>query len=82
MLACIASVGLSATTKPQKKHTVVVVSLDGFPAYALDDPRLPIPTLRKLAREGVAAARIFEAIRDRYAPALLRATEACRVAAG
>ena len=28
------------------------------------------------------AARIFEAIRDRYAPALLRATEACRAAAG
>jgi predicted AlkP superfamily pyrophosphatase or phosphodiesterase len=35
---------------------VVVISLDGFPAYALDDPRLPIPTLRTLAREGVAAA--------------------------
>ena len=32
-----------------------MISLDGFPAYALDDPRLPIPTLRKLAREGVAA---------------------------
>ena len=34
----------------------MVISLDGFPAYAFDDPRLPIPTLRKLAREGVAAA--------------------------
>lgn len=34
----------------------MVISLDGFPAYALDDPRLPIPTLRKLAREGVMAA--------------------------
>jgi len=56
LLASTASVGLSAATKPQKKHTVVVVSLDGFPAYALDDPRLPIPTLRKLAREGVIAA--------------------------
>ena len=33
----------------------MVVSLDGFPAYALNDPRLPIPTLRKLAREGAAA---------------------------
>jgi predicted AlkP superfamily pyrophosphatase or phosphodiesterase len=40
----------------QKQTTVVVISLDGFPAYALDDPRLPIPTLRKLAREGAAAA--------------------------
>ena len=27
-----------------------------FPAYALDDPRLPIPTLRKLAREGAVAS--------------------------
>ena len=34
---------------------VVVISLDGFPAYALEDPRLPIPTLRKLAGEGAAA---------------------------
>jgi predicted AlkP superfamily pyrophosphatase or phosphodiesterase len=39
----------------QKQTTVVVISLDGFPAYALDDPRLPIPTLRKLAREGAVA---------------------------
>ena len=42
--------------KTKEHRTVVVISLDGFPAYALDDPRLPIPTLRKLAREGVAAA--------------------------
>jgi predicted AlkP superfamily pyrophosphatase or phosphodiesterase len=35
---------------------VVVISLDGFPAYALDDPRLPMPTLRRLQREGAAAA--------------------------
>jgi predicted AlkP superfamily phosphohydrolase/phosphomutase len=41
---------------PRTDRTVVVISLDGFPAYALDDPRLPIPTLRKLAREGVVAA--------------------------
>ena len=34
---------------------MVVISLDGFPAYALEDPRLPIPTLRKLAREGTVA---------------------------
>jgi predicted AlkP superfamily pyrophosphatase or phosphodiesterase len=39
----------------QKSRIVVVISLDGFPAYALDDPRLPIPTLRKLAREGAVA---------------------------
>jgi predicted AlkP superfamily pyrophosphatase or phosphodiesterase len=42
--------------QPKDHRTVVVISLDGFPAYALDDPRLPIPTLRRLAREGVVAA--------------------------
>jgi predicted AlkP superfamily pyrophosphatase or phosphodiesterase len=45
---------VSATV--HKDRTVVLISLDGFPAYALDDPRLPIPTLRKLAREGAVAA--------------------------
>ncbi|HUE43268.1 MAG TPA: alkaline phosphatase family protein [Candidatus Sulfotelmatobacter sp.] len=39
----------------KKDRVVVVISLDGFPAYALKDPRLPIPTLRKLAREGAIA---------------------------
>ncbi len=39
----------------KKDRVVVVISLDGFPAYALKDERLPIPTLRKLAREGVVA---------------------------
>jgi predicted AlkP superfamily pyrophosphatase or phosphodiesterase len=39
----------------KKDRVVVVISLDGFPAYALQDPRLPIPTLRKLAREGAIA---------------------------
>jgi len=58
-IALMIGVGAStmhAAAKPKKKRTVVVISLDGFPANALDDPRLPIPTLRKLAREGVAAA--------------------------
>src|SRR5882724_6615904 len=46
---------LHAKAEANKHRTDVVISLDGFPAYALDDPRLPTPTLRKLAREGVAA---------------------------
>lgn len=53
LVACVVPVFLHA--EANKHRTVVVISLDGFPAYALDDPRLPIPTLRKLAREGVAA---------------------------
>ena len=38
-----------------RERMVVVVSLDGFPGFALDDPKLPIPTLRRLMREGVTA---------------------------
>ena len=34
---------------------MVVISLDGFPAYDLDDPKLPIPTLRSLIENGVSA---------------------------
>jgi len=56
MIVFAAPAFLHAQTKMQKGRTVVVISLDGFPAYALDDPRLPIPTLRKLAREGAIAA--------------------------
>jgi predicted AlkP superfamily pyrophosphatase or phosphodiesterase len=36
----------------QTNRTVVLISLDGFPAYALKDPRLPIPTLRQIMAEG------------------------------
>jgi predicted AlkP superfamily pyrophosphatase or phosphodiesterase len=46
---------LDAATDAHKHRTVVVISLDGFPACALDDPKLPIPTLRKLIQEGAAA---------------------------
>lgn len=34
---------------------VVVVSLDGFAAYLVDDPRVPLPTIRQLVREGCIA---------------------------
>lgn len=35
--------------------TVVLISLDGFPASALGDPMVPVPTLRRLAAAGAAA---------------------------
>ena len=44
-----ALVALSFTVWAQpsgERRTVVVISLDGFPAFALDDPKLPVPTLR------------------------------------
>lgn len=42
----------------QKERMVVVISLDGFPAWTLDDPTLPTPTLRRLASEGTIAQRL------------------------
>ena len=57
VLALIALATPARLTAQTHSHpTVVIISLDGFPAYALDDPRLPIPTLRKLAKEGVVAS--------------------------
>jgi hypothetical protein len=55
LLAIALALPLSVGAQAKKDRIVVVMSLDGFPAYALKDPRLPIPTLRKLAREGVVA---------------------------
>ena len=34
---------------------VVIISLDGFAAWAMDDERLPVPTLRTLAARGATA---------------------------
>jgi predicted AlkP superfamily pyrophosphatase or phosphodiesterase len=34
---------------------VVVITIDGFPARALQDPRIPMPTLRSLAASGAVA---------------------------
>lgn len=42
--------------RPQgSSRHVVLISLDGFPGWALDDPSLPVPTLRKLAASGAIA---------------------------
>ncbi|MBZ5683566.1 MAG: alkaline phosphatase family protein [Acidobacteriia bacterium] len=55
LIGCQLPLQLVAATKKDNHRTVVVISLDGFPAYALDNPKLPIPTLRTLAREGAVA---------------------------
>ncbi len=34
-------------------HHVIVITIDGFPAYEFADPRTPVPNLRKLAARGV-----------------------------
>ena len=38
-----------------KERMVIVISLDGFPGFALEDPKQPIPTLRRFIREGTSA---------------------------
>ncbi len=60
---CLALAGLMAGVFAPRQpgassRHVVLISLDGFPAAALADPRTPVPTLRRLAREG-AIARAF-----------------------
>lgn len=39
-----------------KTPIIIVVTIDGFPARALNDPRLPMPTLRSLAAAGAVAS--------------------------
>jgi predicted AlkP superfamily pyrophosphatase or phosphodiesterase len=47
-----------AAAQPSRRASsnhVVIITLDGFGGWALDDPHLPLPTLRKLAAEGAVA---------------------------
>ncbi len=46
---------ISVAEMPPKERMVVLITIDGFPAWLWEDPSLPIPTLRKLAREGASA---------------------------
>jgi predicted AlkP superfamily pyrophosphatase or phosphodiesterase len=54
VLAAFASLGAQTPTPRRDRH-VIVISLDGFPMYALADPTLPVPNVRALARAGVMA---------------------------
>jgi predicted AlkP superfamily pyrophosphatase or phosphodiesterase len=42
----------AAEEVPAKDRLVVLLSLDGFPAWLWKDPSMPIPNLRRLAAEG------------------------------
>jgi predicted AlkP superfamily pyrophosphatase or phosphodiesterase len=44
--------------QPAKDHHVILVSIDGFAGYALEDPKLAVPNLRRLMREGASARRL------------------------
>lgn len=52
LLCCLLGAPLAAAH--QDRH-VVLVSIDGFPARAWNDPDVSIPTLRRLAAEGARA---------------------------
>jgi predicted AlkP superfamily pyrophosphatase or phosphodiesterase len=54
-LACLLAPTLQFSQPPTvaaKERMVIVISLDGFPAYYLADPKLAAPTLRRLIAEG------------------------------
>jgi predicted AlkP superfamily pyrophosphatase or phosphodiesterase len=55
LLPATCAAAQAARPQGSSRH-VVLISLDGFPAWALDDPYLPVPTLRKLAASGAIAA--------------------------
>jgi predicted AlkP superfamily pyrophosphatase or phosphodiesterase len=54
LLVLTGTSGSGLQTPPGAPH-VVLISLDGFAGWAMDDPHLPVPTLRRLARTGAIA---------------------------
>jgi predicted AlkP superfamily pyrophosphatase or phosphodiesterase len=54
LVAPFAAAPATAPSQRAPAH-VVIISLDGFAAWALDDPALPVPTLRRLAAAGATA---------------------------
>lgn len=55
-VCCLTVAASAQQSAPQASgRHVIVVSLDGFPAYMLQDPQLPLPVLRRLIREGGVA---------------------------
>lgn len=45
---------VTSTARAADNH-VVIIAIDGFPAYLLNDPAAPIPTIRRLAAQGAVA---------------------------
>jgi len=55
--AICASLAPAAQQRPAAGgNHVIIITLDGFPGWAMDDPYLPVPTLRRLAAQGAIAA--------------------------
>jgi predicted AlkP superfamily pyrophosphatase or phosphodiesterase len=65
VLACVwlaapQGIGQERPGTAGSERTVILVSIDGFAHFYLDDPKAPVPTLRRLAREGAVAERGME----------------------
>jgi len=56
-LLVLAVWGPGCAAQPPAKH-VVLITIDGFPAWLLDDPRLCMPTLRRLMKQGAAVKSV------------------------
>jgi len=55
VLGILIVLGLTSCSKSgNKDHHVILISLDGFPAWMWNDPSLQVPNLRKLAAEGAS----------------------------
>jgi predicted AlkP superfamily pyrophosphatase or phosphodiesterase len=54
-LFCGTAARAEETPIPAKDRTVILISIDGLPAWLWADPTLPVPNLRRLAREGAVA---------------------------
>lgn len=52
--ACFAVLLCVLTVRVAAENHVVLITIDGFPATSFTDPLSPIPTIRRLAAEGVA----------------------------
>jgi predicted AlkP superfamily pyrophosphatase or phosphodiesterase len=53
-LPALAAAALAPSLRAQarKDRQVIVISIDGLPAYSFNDPNVSLPTLKRLAREG------------------------------
>lgn len=57
LIVGILASGAGTSAAVPARH-VVLITLDGFAAYLLDDPASPVPTLRRLAERGTTAAGV------------------------
>lgn len=55
LAAAVASTAPLYAQGTARKPLVVVITIDGFPARALNDPRLPMPMLRELIHDGAVS---------------------------